>query len=89
MFYQFTAELGTRHIFVKTVLYRCIKLHYSVFLHFSPRHHRFALCVILFQLHHKNNLRIINFQLLKLASMPIHTHSLLPPLLTVNLHPSS
>ena len=30
-----------------------------------------------------------NVQLLKFLSMPIRTHSLLPPLLTVNLHPST
>ena len=30
-----------------------------------------------------------NFQLLKFLSMPIRTHSLLPPLLAVNLHPST
>ena len=30
-----------------------------------------------------------NVQLLKFLSMPIRTHSLLPPLLAVNLHPST
>ena len=50
------------------------------FFTFSSRHRCFASCVVLFK-------RDINLQLLKLVSTPIHAHSLLSPLLAVNLHP--
>ena len=57
--------------------------------HFSTRHRRFASRVILFQTRHEKNVCHKHSALKTCLNADTHSQPALPPLLTVNLHPSS
>ena len=57
--------------------------------HFFTRHRRFASRVILFQTRHEKNVCHKHSALKTCLNADTHSQPALPPLLTVNLHPSS